>query len=230
MSALTVFLTIIGICLIIISFIFFDKDESPTKGIVKLNDYELDDEEMSKLQDSIRTSVRDYSERLVDETDTEMVNSANKRMLEINELAEQVLGDIEKSRKELSFLYDMIEDKSGSLKAYVSTSAERLFAMQQDVMRVVPDEDKDKIAKVIATDTKENQIKEDIERMVKSQEEAMVPSFDTEGNEESRLRNEKILAMYDGGEDTIAIAKELNMGVGEVQLVIDLNRGENNEI
>ena len=229
MSALTVFLTIIGICLIIISFIFFEKDESPTKGVVKLNDYELDDEEMSKLQDSIRTSVRDYSERLVDETDAEMVNSANKRMLEINELADQVLSDIDKSRKELSFLYDMIEDKSGSLKAYVSTSAERLFAMQQDVMRVVPEEDKNKINKVIGSDTKENRIKEDIERMVKSNEEA-APSYDMEGNEESKLRNDKIIAMYDSGDDVIDIAKELNMGVGEVQLVIDLNRGENNEI
>ena len=91
MSALTVFLTIIGICLIIISFIFFEKDETPTKGVVKLNDYELDDEEMSKLQDSIRTSVRDYSERLVDETDAEMVNSANKRMLEINTISNRKL-------------------------------------------------------------------------------------------------------------------------------------------
>ncbi|MCR4717733.1 MAG: hypothetical protein K5656_11205 [Lachnospiraceae bacterium] len=226
MSALTVFLTIIGICLIIISFLFFDKEEEgPVKGVVKLNDYELDDEEMSKLQDSIRSSVKDYSEQLVDETNLKMTNSSNQKMVEINELAEQVLADIEKARKELVFLFDMLEDKSGSLKAYVSTSAERLFAMQQDVMRVVPKEDVAKVEQALHSENTESQVKERLISQVEDSENLKVNPDDMEGDEEVQLRNEKILSMYDNNEEVLTIAKELNMGVGEVQLVIDLYRG-----
>lgn len=227
MTTLTVFLTIIGICLIVISFLFFEKDKNePVKGVVKLNDYELDDEEMSKLQESIRSSVKEYSEQLVDDTDVKMTNTSNQRMMEINELAEQVIGDINKSREELVFYYNMLEDKTGALKEYVSTSAERLFAMQQDVMRVVPKEDRAKVEQALLSESTESKIKENLASQVESVENFTAPPDDVVEDDEVKLRNDKILSMYDGGDDVITIAKELNMGVGEVQLVIDLNRGE----
>ena len=35
-------------------------------------------------------------------------------------------------------------------------------------------------------------------------------------------RNDEILSMYESGMDSRQIAKELNLGIGEVRLVIDL--------
>ena len=46
--------------------------------------------------------------------------------------------------------------------------------------------------------------------------------FMGETAEEGQNNNEKILEMHRQGKSTVAIAKELGLGVGEVKLVIDL--------
>ena len=50
-----------------------------------------------------------------------------------------------------------------------------------------------------------------------SQDDYRDASFNTEGN-----RNQEILMMYSNGVSVVDIARELNLGVGEVKLVIDL--------
>lgn len=47
-------------------------------------------------------------------------------------------------------------------------------------------------------------------------------SFMQETDEQGRNNNERILELYKKGKSTVAIAKELGLGVGEVKLVIDL--------
>lgn len=47
-------------------------------------------------------------------------------------------------------------------------------------------------------------------------------SFMQETDEQGRNNNERILELYRKGKSTVAIAKELGLGVGEVKLVIDL--------
>lgn len=49
-------------------------------------------------------------------------------------------------------------------------------------------------------------------------------NFMTEGQPDGTNNKEQILALYRQGKSTIAIARELGLGVGEVKLVIDLNR------
>ena len=44
----------------------------------------------------------------------------------------------------------------------------------------------------------------------------------TEGQDVRTNKNEQILQLYRQGKSTVAIAKELGLGVGEVKLVIDL--------
>lgn len=49
-------------------------------------------------------------------------------------------------------------------------------------------------------------------------------NFMTEGQDAGTNSNEKILQLYRQGRSTVAIAKELGLGVGEVKLVIDLHK------
>ena len=49
-----------------------------------------------------------------------------------------------------------------------------------------------------------------------------IPYPKWETAEEGQNNNEKILEMHRQGKSTVAIAKELGLGVGEVKLVIDL--------
>lgn len=55
-----------------------------------------------------------------------------------------------------------------------------------------------------------------------------VISFTQETDGQGRNYNDRILEMYTSGKSKVAIARELNLGVGEVKLVIDLykNRSE----
>lgn len=227
MSATTVFLVIIGICLIVGSFIFFDKDGiSGKKQVVMLNDYELDEQELAKLQDNIRTVVKEYSDQLVEDTSKQLSGVANQKVMEVSELADQVLSDIEKARQECVFLYDMLEDKSGQLKEYVSNSAEKLFSMQEDVMRVVPAEKKTEVEEIFREATAESQVKEHLLEQVKQTEEPELPEEELDEIQDVQKRNKQILTMFHEGKEPLTIAKELNLGVGEVQLVVDLFQGE----
>ena len=49
-------------------------------------------------------------------------------------------------------------------------------------------------------------------------------NFMTEGQDVRTNKNEQILQLYRQGKSTVAIAKELGLGVGEVKLVIDLHK------
>lgn len=49
-------------------------------------------------------------------------------------------------------------------------------------------------------------------------------NFMTEGQDVKTNKNEQILQLYGQGKSTVAIAKELGLGVGEVKLVIDLHK------
>ncbi|MBO4997077.1 MAG: hypothetical protein J6D02_03655 [Lachnospira sp.] len=227
MSPVVFFLTIIGICLIIASFIFFDKDETlHKKQVVMLNDYELDEQELAKLQESIRVVVKEYSDQLITDTNQQLSSVSSQKMMEISELAEQVLEDIKKNHKECVFLYDMLEDKSENLKQYVSNSAEKLFAMQKDVMRVLPEEDKGKAEEVLKDRSTQSQIQEYLVEQVKQLEGNDAPDEDMEGVADVQERNRLILDMVKDGKEPLEIARELDLGVGEVQLVVDLFQGE----
>lgn len=226
MDPIVIFMTIIGICLIVASFIFLDQKENSKKQVVTLNDYELDEQELAKLQESIKKVVKEYSDELVADTNKQLNEISSAKMMEINELCEQALSDIQKAHQECVFLYDMLEDKSENLKQYVSNSAQKLFSMQEDVMRVASDDaEKEKQQPEQETNSQvQNYL---LEHVKQSQgEEEKKHEEDTLGIEEVQKRNEQILAMYQAGSSPLDIAKELDMGVGEVKLVIGLFQGE----
>lgn len=232
MSATVIFLMIIGICLIAASFIFLDKDAgagADGKQVVMLNDYELDEKQLEKLQQSIREVVKDYSEQLVDETDQKLNQVAGQKMMEISELADQVLDEIQKSHKECVFLYDMLDDKSNQLKSYVSNSAEKLISISQQSLEQEKEEEAEErhTQKVSATKETDSQIEEHLVEQVKQKETIPASEEDMQGTQEVQERNRIILERYQKGENVMDIAKNLDMGVGEVQLILDLFQGEN---
>ena len=140
------------------------------------------------------------------------------------------LEDIEKNHKECVFLYDMLEDKGQKLKAYVSNSAEQLFAMEEEEqLKDVPQRngqlEEDETAEEEISSN--NQIKEHmLEQMKQQMPSQEIYEEDMEGTKEVQQRNQTILSMYKDGMQPIDIAKKLDLGVGEVQLIVDLFQGE----
>ena len=63
---------------------------------------------------------------------------------------------------------------------------------------------------------------QEAQTLTDEQENSPEIGFMGETVQEGQNNNEKILEMHKQGKSTVAIAKELGLGVGEVKLVIDL--------
>ena len=226
MNATVIILLIFGICMILISCILVGKSEQASQQVISLSDYELNEEAMTKLQENIKNVVKEYSDQLVEDTDRQLTALSNKSMMEISDLADQVLADIEKNHKECVFLYDMLEDKGQKLKAYVSNSAEQLFAMEEEEMKEVMKEPEQAEEMTPEESDASNQMNEYMVEQIKQRMAQEIYEEDMEGTEEVQERNQQILAMYRDGMQPIEIAKTLDLGVGEVQLIVDLFQGE----
>ena len=227
MNTIVIILLVIGLCMIIVSCILVGRSESAGQQ-VSLNDYELNEEAMANLQENIKSAIKEYSDQLVEDTNRQLTALSNKSMMEISELADQVLADIEKNHKECVFLYDMLEDKGQKLKAYVSNSAEQLLAMEEeeqlkDTMQDLAESEEETVSDELNS---ANQIKEYMVEQIKQQMTQEVYEEDMEGTEEVQQRNQQILSMYRDGMQPIEIAKTLDLGVGEVKLIVDLFQGE----
>ena len=207
----------------IIASCFIMKKEGDSRQVVSLHDYELDDEAIAQLQNNIKEVVKEYSNNVVEDTNRQLTALSNQSMVQISELAEQVLADIEKNHKECVFLYDMLEDKGKQLKAYVSNSAEQLLTAQAEET-----EQLEEISEQTEKEEKETprQVTEHLMEQVKGTGEQVFYEEDMEGTKQVQERNQQILRMYQSGMEPIAIAKELDLGVGEVQLIVGLFQGE----
>ena len=196
MGILEVVLLIAGIVIFIGSFLLPSGKES---GINK----EAAKEEIKGLMEEEMQTVRSLT---------------NEKIMAVSEYSDTVLQEIHKNHEEAMFLYDMLNNKHANIKDTVSKMDKAVKAA----------EDKAKVKAEENVKTQKENVTE--EQLIEVQEpaETIEPSgspeigFMGETAEEGQNNNEKILEMHRQGKSTVAIAKELGLGVGEVKLVIDL--------
>ena len=119
-----------------------------------------------------------------------------------------------KNHEEAMFLYDMLNNKHANIKDTVS-KVDKAVKAAEDKVKAIDD------TPAVKTEETEKVIPADEPAKT---EEAVSPEigFMGETAEEGQNNNEKILEMHRQGKSTVAIARELGLGVGEVKLVIDL--------
>ena len=119
------------------------------------------------------------------------------------------------------FLYDMLNDKETTLKNTVRDIEAVKVSVRKMADNVENDvqgwENEIKLSQeeetVPAEDKKEQPSQENVLEMEDAEE------------EDQRSNKEKILELYRQGKSNIEIAKRLNLGVGEVNLVLGLFKG-----
>lgn len=227
MNPVVILLIVIGIAFILISFIFLESGSavSGKKEEVTLHDYELDEKQMENLQNNIKEVISAYADKLVDDTEKKLNDVSSQKMMQINELTEQALGDLKKSHDQVVFLQDMLSDKENSLKQYVSNSAQKLFSMQQNVMKVTPEDRQDQVREILEPDP-ENQVAEHLKDEVNKSSDPAPVEEDMEGTGETQKRKDEIISLYKLGVSQVEIARRLDIGIGEVQLVCGLYQGD----
>lgn len=305
MVAIEIILIIVGIICVIVSLVMnFDNKEDNTGSDIPS---ELSEEQKNKIKQQIDKMIDEQISGVAEKTEASLDKISNTKILEMNEYAESVLGEINRNHNETVFLYDMLNEKAKEIKttvkdvnntkrqvekihAEVKNSEENAvcepdrtddgkepaYEQAEHSEKNTKDIAKERLAALVkksnerartedgtpkrnvqaeklenkttaktttaktATDktttAKKTETKQPAKKTTKqTTKQSAGKAQDTEKNTDAAdiqldpglTNNEKILKLDSMGASVKDIAKQLNLGVGEVKLVIDLYKGGN---
>ena len=142
----------------------------------------------------------------------------------ISEYSDTIVESMNKTHNEIMFLYSMLNDKHAELtdfSAKLQGLAGELQKKNDEITNhlsksVIPEEAKDTFTPVRD---------ETAVMQAENSEEIILPG-EEDGDLDESNHNAAILALHKEGKSAIDIARELALGLGEVQLVIGLYEGK----
>ncbi len=228
-------LLLIGVLLFVLGFVLPNADRGVSGDAINKS---IQDEVKVMLQEEIKHAKVQIKEIVEESVDYGMEKSeraferiTNDKISAISEYSDSVLTQIHKNHSETLFLYDMIQEKSTVAKVQEQPKG---MEIERTVSERV-ESTKTELAKAVTVkETVQDQDKDDfvpLNSIIGEKEKKVIQPARREpelvfqvGNQGNKNSNEKILAMYNEGKSNMAIAKELDLGIGEVKLVIDLFR------
>lgn len=230
MGILEIVLLIAGVIIFTGSF-FLPLGGEKNKGInqkaAKEEIHGLVEEEMNNVRSKMQDKMEETSEDAVEKAERALERLTNEKIMAVNEYSDTVLQEIHKNHEEAMFLYDMLNSKHANIKDTVSKMDKAVKAAENKTLENKTAENK-AAAEKTATDKTAGTVAEEKTADASQTETLIQPEnspeigFMGETVQEGQNNNEKILEMHKQGKSTVAIAKELGLGVGEVKLVIDL--------
>lgn len=225
-------LIIMGAAVFVASFVI---PETKNRSMADKKALEAEEEKVKEIVDSQIKDAREKLQETVDDTLTKAVEKSerslerlsNEKITAVSEFSETVLSDIHKGHQEIMFLYDMLHEKQKNLLE-TAKEVERTSAIARETKSDLENTAKliqEDAAKIVPEEVKTAAIPlEEIKETEKAAEtaEVLATGDEGEGAETGTNNNDKILEMHKQGKSNITIAKELGLGVGEVNLVIDL--------
>lgn len=216
MGMMEIVLLIIGAGVFVISFLLPAKSESAGLNM-ELAQGEIKDmvtAQMNEIKRQVDDTVEEAVAYAMEKTERSLERISNEKIMAVNEYSDTVLNEISRNHQEVMFLYDMLNDKHTSLKKTVTVvekKAKEAEAIAKEAFHSLQPE----VVAVTAPEPEKN-IETPVEKEIKKAEFPIQPK-EPKGNS-----NEAILALYKQGMNKVQIAKELGLGVGEVELVIGL--------
>ena len=187
----------------------------------------LVEEEMNNVRSKMQDKMEETSEDAIEKAERALERLTNEKIMAVNEYSDTELQEIHKNHEEAMFLYDMLNSKHANIKDTVSKMDKAVKAAENKTLENKTAENK-AAAEKTATDKTAGTVAEEKTADASQTETLIQPEnspeigFMGETVQEGQNNNEKILEMHKQGKSTVAIAKELGLGVGEVKLVIDL--------
>lgn len=244
MNIMEIVLLIIGVVVFVASFLI-----PLGKGDSLAHDRELARDEISDMVarelERIRSQVDDTVEEAIEysmeKTERSLERISNEKIMAVNEYSETVLQQINKSQQEIMFLYDMLNAKHDNLKN-TATEMERKLKEAEIASKEVEAVTREaeaaaQVARQVVTPAFQALqagiiSDEEIDLLLPQQpavpeEEGDVSQQELQGTEGYSNKNDSILELHRQGRSDVGIARALNLGVGEVKLVIDLFEGRN---
>ncbi len=252
MGILEVILLLVGAVLAVLSFVLpVTKEEvaGETKVLAKEEIKSMVDSEMEGIRQHMDDVVDEAIGYAVEKTERSLERLTNEKIMAVNEYSDTVLEEIHKNHEEAMFLYDMLNAKHDNLKETVTETGkviqeaketiEKMAPMQESLTAApkirMPEFERLDLKAMQGDSNQDNSLESDSKSVVtkngslpqnteKERSLELIKEWDllTATKDSETNNNEQILSLYKQGKSTIAIARELGLGVGEVKLVIDL--------
>ena len=176
-----------------------------------------------------------------------MEKESNEQIMQIHEYSETVMESMKKTHDEIMFLYSMLNDKHTEMTS-MTGDLQRLAADIRNLQENMSAKAGTSIRKPVAEShvaqqpvMKQNAVVQPMTETIDVQPEPEVqvnrfqeiqePEQKTEKPETADaqgMSNDMILKLYEQGLSKVEIAKQLGRGLGEVNLVIELYKGDEN--
>lgn len=222
MTGLQIVLLLVGVVFMIGSFMMTERlSSSEINRISELSVDEIDkivSRSLDKASGQIETTIDNQIEGSIDKVDRAIEKETNEKIMAISEYSDTVVESMNKTHNEIMFLYSMLNDKHTELTNF-SAKLQEIVNEARKVENQVK-ETKD----VIPVVAKEPEIIPDFNELKepeKVEEDFSQPEVGDTGN-----HNMDVLNFHKMGYTDVQIAQELNIGLGEVRLIIGLFKGE----
>ena len=220
MGAMEVFLIITAVIVIAVSFCIKEKSDK-NEDEKKSGQDEVKAVTQEMIKEEIQNQLAMISDDMLENTEAKLDKIANQKIMAVGNYSDDVLKNIEENHNEVMFLYNMLNDKETTLKNTVRD----IEAVKVSVRKMADNVENDVQAweNEIKLSPEEETVPAEDKEEQPSQE--AVPEMEDAEEEDQRSNKEKILELYRQGKSNIEIAKQLNLGVGEVNLVLGLFKG-----
>ncbi len=243
MSALEIILLILGAVIAVVSYVIPEKLQETSEDIQDLIRVEVK-RRVEKEVDDLRSHVDDVVDEAVEyaqeKTERSLERISNEKIMAVSEYSDTVLEEINKNHKEVMFLYDMLNDKQKNLKDTVSEAnqaARNVEETKKEAEAAVSAFTKLSPEQVAVFDTvtpapQQEEAKTEAEPRIRTlnwaalaeaEADAVAPKAENPETASRSLLQEQILTLHKQGQTSVQIAKMLNMGVGEVELITHLH-------
>lgn len=234
MTGIEIALLLIG-CVFMVGSFFVSEKLSGTEinRIAELSDNELKriiGKGMENAESQIDTVVEEKVEEVAEKVEIALERESNMKIMAISEYSDTVMESMKTTHDEIMFLYSMLNDKHTEMTS-MTGDLQRLAANIRNMQEVIPQ----RVEAYKPERSVETTGMDYLEKAVAAKEAYEVEAESPEKEEaeekmefygEAVNHNDMILALYKEGFSKVEIAKKLNLGVGEVSLVIGLYKGE----
>lgn len=200
-------LIIVGIAIIIISCFMVDKTDKKSKDFVLNTGLDEKVMDISGLKQQVEELCQETAEGYLYKTENQLSQLSNEKIIAVNEFSEQILEKIKLNHEEVVFLYNMLGEKEEELKTLMRNADKQKKVIEEASVR-----------SETAKDTNVSKSKKNVSQVKVEQKQTLIP----EDSEASSNSNQKILELYSQGFSIVDISKALEIGQGEVKLVVDL--------
>lgn len=212
MTPLVIFLILMGTAVIIISCVLVDKTNNSSEVYEALSGQrELSLTEIQEIKKKMDALLYEVSEDAVIKVDDKLSQISNEKIIAVNDFSNQLLEKISQNHEEVVFLYNMLNEKESELKK-----------LMKDIDQVKKTELEVKDKTLANQTVKKKQKAVSDKDTLEANPSKKVASTEENSEDLAINHNQKILKLYSQGISIVDISKTLELGQGEVKLVIDL--------